>query len=106
MSSRSTPSTRTFMSSQAVDESNRKQKAAKPPRKPRPTSLLPWLIVCLLIVLSASLFIAYKHAQDKLNGKTISKASLEKRVGKLIVLPQGEVPTVAVVNKSDKLHNQ
>src|SRR6266700_982129 len=72
------------------------------------------IIIGLAIVLVAAVGIAvyfylqYQRTQDQLNKTTQSneQAALISEVGKLIVLPTGEQPTVATVSDLNRLKGQ
>jgi hypothetical protein len=65
-----------------------------------------------LLFIVASLFAGYYYNQNKELLKNPNKANDEKvaalveKVGKLVLLPEGEVPTVAEVSDPEKLKSQ
>ncbi len=66
--------------------------------------------VVLAIIPSIYFYSQYQQAQARLNNPTLFAAQEAKKyideVGKLMVLPSDETPTVATVNDKDKLKNQ
>lgn len=68
------------------------------------------VLVVLLIIVSAVGFSYYKKSQNLTVDPNIAVQNevteLVARVGKLIILPEGEVPTVATVNDPEKLKDQ
>lgn len=66
-----------------------------------------WIAVAVLVVISG--FLVYQLVDLKLNPNKESAAQAEKvvkRVGRLVVLPEGEEPTVATVVNPDQLADQ
>ncbi len=102
-----TSSTRTFMTPP------KPSKEPKPAKK-LPASLskrLPWLLVLVLFICSAFLFTQFQQARRKLQTSTpaVSKQQVSDvvaRVGKLIILPTDETPTVITVKDASKLKSE
>jgi hypothetical protein len=67
------------------------------------------IIIILLAVFSIFMFLQYREAKAKLN-PTVAVAKqttdLVGKVGKLIILPNGETPTIATVKDAAKLASQ
>lgn len=116
----STSSVRTFRPS-APEEPNKPKKDKKQPKQHKPIKLpklprlpkgrLPWFLVFVLVLLSVFLLQQYREAKQKLQAPTpASKAkqvnSVVSRVGKLIILPTGEKPTVITVKDASKLKGE
>lgn len=83
----------------------------KLPKIKLPKILSPWLLVLMLLIFSAFMFNQYRAAKDKTTANT--PAAVNKRVedvvtkvGKLIILPKDQKPTVATVVHADKLKDQ
>jgi hypothetical protein len=70
------------------------------------------LLLVLIVALLPSLYFYHKNQQteQKLNGSTSTNlqttAEVVKRVGRHILLPSGEQPTVATVSDASKVRNQ
>jgi hypothetical protein len=111
------PTTTTHRESAAADHESpqppakkrRIRKPAAPGRK--------WLKIIIPVILIAGVvwFVAtYIHTRNQLislkngQGNTAQSSSQQviDKVGKLVVLPQGETPTIATVNDASKLKNQ
>lgn len=73
---------------------------------------LPWLIVVVLVAVAAFMFVQYRDARAKLAAANTPAAvnsqvsGLLSRLGKIMVLPENETPTVATVLHADKLKDQ
>jgi hypothetical protein len=82
-------------------------KTPKPPKSRRFISKksLPWLLVCLLLLVSVFLFLQYRQAQDNMT-VTEQNSKYQKQLGKLILLPTNESPTIATVKDAGKLSKQ
>lgn len=68
------------------------------------------ILVLLVVVLGATTFYFYKNSKlykvdQNVADQAEAKALMEK-VGKLIVLPEGEVPTIATVTDPEALKDQ
>ncbi|MDB5171000.1 MAG: hypothetical protein JWO35_694 [Candidatus Saccharibacteria bacterium] len=104
-----TSSTRTFMSSKppaGEPKAPRKRPQIKLPKK-----FSPWLLVIALLVFSIFMFVQYRQAKDKIAADAPAAASQQvddviTKVGKLIILPKDQKPTVATVVHADKLKDQ
>ncbi|MEK7555892.1 MAG: hypothetical protein AAB523_01225 [Patescibacteria group bacterium] len=71
------------------------------------------ILVLLLIGMSAAAFYFYQKAsaikEDQANPDAAAQKEVEdivSRAGKLIILPEGEVPTIATVSDPEKLKDQ
>ena len=71
------------------------------------------ILVLLLIGMSAAAFYFYQKTIALKGDQSSSDVTVQKeaedlvaRVGKLIILPEGEIPTVATVNDPEKLKGQ
>ncbi len=88
----------------------------KTPKKPRksiglnlPTGKTQKLIILVLLIACAFLFTQYQDAQKKLHPAVEVKkqtTTLVGRVGKLVILPTDETPTIVTVLHADKLKTQ
>lgn len=83
----------------------------KPRKKLKNRPFIVGLVIVLIIILGAVGFYAYSYFQQ--DAVTIGSTPSEKqvkevieKVGKLVVLPEGETPTIATVTDVDKLRNQ
>lgn len=68
---------------------------------------IAWVSVAVLVIISG--FLVYQLVDIKLNPNKESSAQAEKivkRVARLVVLPEGEEPTVATVVNPEQLANQ
>jgi hypothetical protein len=111
MRSTSTSSVRTF-ATPPVNET------PQPPQKPKREFQLPKInyvttFMIVLILLCIFLFLEYRAARRTLTSPSTSTAASNKQVnsvieevGKLVILPTGETPTVATVAQADKLRSQ
>jgi len=108
-----TSSTRTFMPPKP------EPKAPKTPRKkpqvklnlPKFESTTQQLLIAALVIFSIFMFFQYREAKHKLEANSPAAASKKvdvvvDRVGKLIILPQDEKPSLATVLDPDKLKGQ
>lgn len=73
--------------------------------------LLLILLILLVVILSGTTLYLYMHgkAAAKSGDGTVSQTeakALAQKVGRLIILPDDEVPTVATVSDPDKLKDQ
>lgn len=103
-----TSSTRTFQTAPPTEP--------KPPKKERPSlkanfggKRLPWLLIVVLTLFSMFMIGQYHQAQRKLQSGSANTQQVEglvTKVGKLIILPAGETPTIATVLHADKLKDQ
>ena len=102
-----TSSTRTFMTSPSSDK-----KPSPMLKLSRPSWLkLPWLIIVILLLISGFLFWQYHQARQKLQAESVANSSTQlndvvSRVGKLIILPKNETPTLVTVKDVTKLQNE
>jgi len=102
-----TSSTRTFMPPNMT-----KDEKSVPRRFKLGRANLAWILVALLVVISGFLYSQYRAAQHKLHTTPSAEAKAQQinnvisQVGKLIILPKGETPTVATIVNADKLHDQ
>ena len=99
-------STRTFISPPPAVEkapSNKRRKL-----KLRVTKRnLPWLIVAVLLLAAVFLLFEYHQAQNKLNSSGPQYyAQVTKKLGKLIILPTKETPTIVTVKDASKARSQ
>lgn len=83
----------------------------KIPKLKLPKLLSPWLLVLGLLVFSVFMFAQYQQAKNKVASNTPAAANKQvedvvTKVGKLIILPKDQKPTVATVVHSDKLKDQ
>jgi len=79
------------------------------PSAPRRGRANGWLIGALIILLAATGFMGYQLYQLKSQPNLLGQKELEqvvKKVGKLVVLPEGETPTLATVTDPEKLKDQ
>jgi hypothetical protein len=70
---------------------------------------LPYILIALVVVLAGTSVYFYKASKGGTQDKTASQAeakALAAKVGKLIVLPSDEVPTIATVSDPEKLKDQ
>ncbi len=70
--------------------------------------ILPVLIVILIAVTACAIYF-YTKANPKTSSETVSQSDdqmILDRVKKLILLPEGEVPTIATVSNLEKLKGQ
>jgi len=94
-------------------------KAPKTPRKkpqvklnlPKFESTTQQLLIAALVIFSIFMFFQYREAKHKLEANSPAAASKKvdvvvDRVGKLIILPQDEKPSLATVLDPDKLKGQ
>jgi hypothetical protein len=100
-----TSSTRTFSTPPVRSEE------PKPSKLPRQRSLInkrsaPWLAVLVLLIVSLFLFAQYHQAQAKLQSSSQQDAALVKQLGKIVLLPSSETPTIANVNDASKAKQQ
>lgn len=68
-----------------------------------------WLFGALIVLLLTSGFLTYQVFQLKSNPTIQGEKELDQiiaKVGKLVVLPEGETPTLATVTDPEKLKNQ
>jgi len=113
-------STRTFQTKPAAPEVE-KAKTPKPARQrpqfalPKVTVKLPadrrpWIAVAVLALISIFLFVQYREAQAKLHPSAAAstKQVLQTidKVGKLVILPTDENPSVVTVSDPAKLSGQ
>lgn len=104
-------STRTFMSTPPKKEGDK-----KPSRKrtlPKLSRLnISRVFIVLLLSFSVFMFIQYRQATDKLQTATTPAANRQRvddvvsRVGKLIILPTNEEPTIITVKDAVKLRSE
>jgi hypothetical protein len=88
-------------------EDNHSAKKSHKPRKYFRRKYLPWITIVLLVMLSGFLLIQYREAQNKLNvGSPPYYASMTKNLGKLIILPKTEKPTILTVKNAAALKGQ
>ena len=105
-----TSSTRTYMSSQQTADAKQPKKLLKPIslklHKPAKASTI---LIIILALFSIFMFLQYREAKAKLNPSVaVAKQTtdLVSKVGKLIILPNGETPTIATVKEAAKLKSQ
>lgn len=91
---------------------------AEEPKTPRKLPRLkitnkfwPWLLVVVLLAFSVFMFGQYRQAKDKTVATTPAAVNqrvddVVSRVGKLIILPKDQKPTVATVLHADRLKDQ
>jgi len=102
-------SVRTYKSSYNPEEPEKPTKLPRQPKKFKPAKWLPWFVVVLLIGVSIFLFFQYRQAQTKLLNAAkpnVESSNLVTEVGRIIILPTGETPTIITVAKADKLKDQ
>ena len=109
MARQTTTSTRTFMTPPP------EKSVPKPPKTPRnwpklklPVNRLPWLLVIALVLFSAFLFSQYRQAIDNHGPAAATKQvkDVTGQVGKLMLLPGNETPTVYTIGDVSKLKEQ
>lgn len=105
-----TSSTRTFMTPPTTETPPKPKKRIGVPKRITKKNL-PWLITCLLVLVSAFLFWQYHEAQNKLQFSTGTANSqqvsqLVAKVRHLVIVPADETPTIATVVHADKLRSQ
>lgn len=89
---------------------------SEPPKQKRPMPrfhfskrLVPWIIIAILLVCTLFLLNQYNQARTKLNASGASSpevAAITADLGKILLLPKDETPTVATVAKADELKSQ
>jgi hypothetical protein len=98
-------STRTFMPSKP-DKASQKppKKPLKLPKLKLPTAKVrlpgsPWLLVFILVLVSAFMYMQYHDAKQKLQSNDVAKTNQQMltKLQKVIVLPTSETPTFATV---------
>ncbi|MBC7546801.1 hypothetical protein H7171_03590 [Candidatus Saccharibacteria bacterium] len=110
MRSTSTSSTRTYMPpTDPVEPPKTPKRKLKLPQPKTVVSKkqLPWVLLAILALVSIFLFVQYEQAKSKLqnNGQQYYAAQTV-RLGKLILLPTNEVPTIVTVKDVAKLQGQ
>lgn len=64
-------------------------------------------VVCILaLIFSVYYFMQYKETKKQLEQTKVSQISLVEKVGKHILLPSGETPTIMTVTDKEKLSGQ
>lgn len=102
-----TTSVRTFKTNSPSAEVPAPKKRPKLVMPKVPTTILPWLIIGVLCLLSIFLLVQYNEAQSKLQGGSQHYYEVQtKRLGKLILLPTSEKPTIVTVKDVSKLSGQ
>ena len=77
-----------------------------------PANRTPWIIAGMFAVISLFLLVQYNDARAKLRSPQASAAATKQindtlgKVGKLVIVPTGETPSVATVSNADKLKAQ
>lgn len=102
------------MSKVPTEELSRRQKFIKKIRKMSWRQRLLWVVILVLLI--AGGYFAYKYNQEKTNNARLTSnpqaaareevRQLTEKVGKLIVIPQDETPTLATVTDASKLKEQ
>ena len=99
-------STRTFITPPAKSETPAPKKQPKLGAR-FVKKQLPWIIIAVLVIVSAFLFFEYHLAQNKLNSNSQQYyATMTKKLGKLILLPANETPTIVTVKDANKARSQ
>ena len=99
-----TNSTRTFMPAQTTEK---KPEKPKKERKKPTLKWLPWVVIALLVIVSGFLWFEYNQAQNKLADNSQQYYQQQtKNLGKLIILPTNETPTIVTVKDATKVRNQ
>lgn len=81
----------------------------KTPSKKSLRKYFPYILVLLVILLGLSTGYFYKQSMKAKNPEAVAQneaKALAEKVGKLIVLPTDEVPTIATVSDPEALKNQ
>lgn len=79
------------------------------PAPRRSSAATKWLAGALLVLLAATGFLGYQLYTLKANPNLQSQKELDqivKKVGRLVILPENETPTLATVSDPDKLKDQ
>ncbi|MDL2363066.1 MAG: hypothetical protein QFB86_01640 [Patescibacteria group bacterium] len=112
----STSSVRTFRPNSPGEPKKPSDKKTSKVRTPRKFPKLsaqnaPWMITAVVIIFAAFMFAQYRQATNKLYSGSQAVSEQQtldtvQRVGKLILLPKDQTPTVATVKHADQLKNQ
>ena len=68
--------------------------------------ILPVLLALLIAVGSSAFYFYQQRSVPQSDAKQQAEAALIARVGKLVLLPEGETPTIATVSNPEKLRDQ
>lgn len=104
--SNTTSSVRTFKSQTTLHAERAEPNLAENNRKgPFKKVYLIFAVIAVLLASTVFLFVQYQSAQQKLSN-TQQSEKLLREVGRIVVLPTGETPTIATVAHADKLKTQ
>ncbi len=72
---------------------------------------MPWILVLVLLIFSAFMYVQYNEAKEKITTNTPAATTQQvdnvvAKVGKLMILPKDQKPTVYTVASTEKLKDQ